>query len=387
MEKHYKYITYRESRKTYQVKILVAGKQVVRQAKTLDEALNIRADLFKRNRLDKSLLVDIANTIKPKIKAANNLTLFDMRNWYETCKKPYIELQTQRRYNNIIQNVVIPVLGTFYATIINRDTIQCLVQSLLDGRCTGNKIAISSIKIVVLLIKQYYDYLINDCHYNINNPCHDIKYPKQQVNRKEALTDDEVRRVINYIRQHNKGKYFLYKLYFETGCRRGELLGLTWRYVDFKASKITIQRTLINNPYTYGYELKDTPKNRNSVRDIYINDDDIRHLKFLYEYAKYKDKDFSLDSIVFLNAERKPYCPKKISQTFKQAAIAVGINKNVSLHSTRHTFATRMIDAAVPIPTIQLLGGWGKPDTLLRIYAHADALKAREAIKRVGWQL
>lgn len=88
----------------------------------------------------------------------------------------------------------------------------------------------------------------------------------------------------------------------------------------------------------------------------------------MYDYTKFHDKNFGLDSLVFLNKLRRQNCPKKITEYFKTAIRAVEIEKNVSLHSTRHTFATQLITARVPIPVVQRLGGWGKPNTLLSIY-------------------
>lgn len=46
--------------------------------------------------------------------------------------------------------------------------------------------------------------------------------------------------------------------------------------------------------------------------------------------------------------------------------------KRLSLHSTRHTVATKLVNANVPIPSIQAIGGWASPDTILHNYAHQD---------------
>jgi len=172
-------------------------------------------------------------------------------------------------------------------------------------------------------------------------------------------------------------------MYFETGCRRGELLGLTWRYVDFKNQTIQIQCTLVNNPYTYGWDIKSTPKTAASERIVNISRENMEYLRFLYEEAKKYDQIFSIDSFVFLNKVNKPYCPKKVSETFKLACKAVGITKNISLHSTRHTFATKMLNNNIPIPIVQRIGGWGKATTLLNVYGHSDDNEAKAAMEKV----
>lgn len=54
----------------------------------------------------------------------------------------------------------------------------------------------------------------------------------------------------------------------------------------------------------------------------------------------------------------------------------------ITFHSaTRKTGATRLVvDLGVPIPVAQQLGGWLRPDTLLRIYADANSDDLADAV-------
>jgi integrase len=391
----YKYITFRENRNVYQVKITLKygseSKIITRTTKTLPEALKARADLFTLYRLDKNLLVDIHEARCGKQRGtkativSETLLKDDITKWYEIQKKPYIELQTQNRYNTIISKVIVPIIGNLNVRNVTRSIIQQTVIALTqNGRNDGVKkgLAVSSCRIVVLLIKQYYDYLI-DTGLDIKNPCYKIKYPKTPPQRRESLTGEEVDKVLNYIKVRSPQKHFLFTMYFATGCRRGELLALPWRYVDFDRHTITIQNTIVYNPNNGRWVIKLYPKNPNSIRTIYVSDENMAQLKKMHDYAKTHDKNFGVDSLVFLNKLRQPNCPKKITVYFKTAVRAVGIEKNVSLHSTRHTFATKLINAKVPIPVVQRLGGWGKPNTLLSIYAHSDVKAELEAMQKV----
>ena len=79
MIKH-KYITYREARGIYQIKITVKvpgdngeviSKQIVKQTKTLDAAIQIRDDLIRLYRLDVDLL--LTTTKKAMVSCKMNL--------------------------------------------------------------------------------------------------------------------------------------------------------------------------------------------------------------------------------------------------------------------------------------------------------------------------
>src|SRR5262249_40740815 len=68
----------------------------------------------------------------------------------------------------------------------------------------------------------------------------------------------------------------------------------------------------------------------------------------------------------------KPYDMATPGQILKKLCRKVGIEKRVSMHSLRHSFATHLLEAGVNIRIIQLLLGHGSIRTTA-LYTHISA--------------
>jgi site-specific recombinase XerD len=55
----------------------------------------------------------------------------------------------------------------------------------------------------------------------------------------------------------------------------------------------------------------------------------------------------------------------------------------VSLHTLRHTFASRLVEAGVDLRTVQELGGWSDLSMVQR-YAHVGPSQKTEAVRLIG---
>ena len=72
-----------------------------------------------------------------------------------------------------------------------------------------------------------------------------------------------------------------------------------------------------------------------------------------------------------------PITTKQIYRAVRDTADAVGIEKRVSPHTLRHSFATHMLEQGVDIRLIQVALGHSKLDTTAR-YAHVASKVLRE---------
>ena len=74
-----------------------------------------------------------------------------------------------------------------------------------------------------------------------------------------------------------------------------------------------------------------------------------------------------------------PITPRQLNRAIHDAALAAGIDKRVSMHTLRHSFATHLLEQKVDIRVIQVLLGHKKLDTTA-LYAQVATDLLREVI-------
>lgn len=395
MIKH-KYITYREDRDVYQVKITLKyggeRKIITRTTKNLTEALKARDELFALYRLDKNLLVDIheANKTNSPIKKkqiTESLLLEKLLcKWYETKKRPFLEKQSIVNYDNIVYDRLIPVFGKLNVNQVTQDMVQNYVNGLQE---TGNVLTLKpkglspkTVKNIVTVLHDFFESIV-DVDLITKNPCRKLQYKKYLSEEKEPFTLNEIEKILSIVKRENYIRYLLFKLYFETGCRRAELLGLPWKNVDLQNGTIYIKQTLIRE-FDKSQSIKPYPKTGiKGIRTLPISKKMIFSLGLLKQGQQSNTKNFSDETLVF--HEDGSWCMilNTITSYFKYALKKAGINRKVSLHTTRHTVSSNLINAGVPIPIVQEIGGWSTPNTLLAVYAHSDKVKKCEAMQKI----
>ncbi len=209
-------------------------------------------------------------------------------------------------------------------------------------------------------------------------------------NKKEALTDDEEKRLLNFLCKDK-----CYKKYYDeviillrTGMRISEMCGLTLQDIDFKNRKINIDHQLIR---TKKMEyIIETQKTKSSIRQIPMTDEVYRTLKNTINNRKvinYIEIDGKRD-FLFIDKLGKPKVASHYQEMFRQ--ITNKFNKlnnektiQVTPHILRHTFCTKMAHLGMNPKTLQFIMGHSDISITLNLYTHAsfdNALQERDLI-------
>lgn len=190
----------------------------------------------------------------------------------------------------------------------------------------------------------------------------DVVVPKNsQKEPLEILTWKELGRIFHFLRhrkrQYNQDWLLFFRLLYVLGCRVGELQALKWTDIDWVQHDVHIQRTVSgqnNNTIT-------PPKTAAGDRFVpVLSDSTFKLLRRAYE--KTNDK----NGYVFgSRGSGKPV----LYGTLYRIWLMCKIPKKI--HCFRHTRASDLISAGLPIPEVSRMLGHASPSVTLSIYAHA----------------
>jgi integrase len=145
-----------------------------------------------------------------------------------------------------------------------------------------------------------------------------------------------------------------------TGLRQSELLGLRWRDVDWPA-----QRIRVRNAYVRGEHSREGKSDLSTRCSVPIADRLAEGLLAWHDRSTF----VADDDLVFAHPLLgTPVDRTKITRRFQQACAAAGVPV-IAFHDLRHTFATRLAAAGVPLRVIQEFLGHADLKTT-QIYAH-----------------
>lgn len=380
MEKH-KYITYRESRNVYQIKLTVpvqvdgkiVRKPITRQAKTLDDALEIRANLLRLNRLNPAILLDKPIKEKEeKISIAPENFRAAFERWFDENIKPTAKVNTIGNYHATML-LFFPIIGSMKISKLTNNMLQDIFTAVQTKRKFSYNYMIAHLN----RIRRLYSWCIENKWYTEDNPCNGIKIKKTDTTPKRAMTTLEVRNFFAKAREYDGDWYLLFLLYKDTGARRGEIAGLRWIDVDFSNRCIHI-RSSLKYDYLNHTQILGSPKTKSSIRSIPISDKMIFALQMRKRLGHYGDKRY-----VFAGQDGQSLRLTFISDMFARIRDAAGLDKHLSLHCFRHTLASNLLMSGIDIPTVQRIGGWATHDVLMSTYAHSSNDAARKALEKV----
>ena len=211
------------------------------------------------------------------------------------------------------------------------------------------------------------------------NVANRVEPPKVPKHESPYLDDKQAKELIKLLNNQPIQYKTAIILLIYTGLRRGELLGLEWKDIDYVNKTLNIVRT---STYVNGKGMitKDT-KNSSSTRIIDLSDSAIILLKNYQKWQsirclKMGDQWHDTDRL-FTQYNGLLMDANTIGKWFKQFINTTDLPK-VTLHSLRHTNATLMIATGADIRSVSGRLGHSNTSTTLNIYSHFIESRNRE---------
>ena len=205
-------------------------------------------------------------------------------------------------------------------------------------------------------IRAFYDYLLLEKHIK-QNPTEFIEFPRLSRKLPSVLSVQEIESILAMIDLSKEGGFrnkVSLELLFACGLRVSELINLKIGDVSFTEEWILVTGK--------GNKQRLIPVSTNALDLIVIYLETIR----LKQTPKPKDKE-----ILFLNRRGGRLTRVFIFTMLRDLAKKAGINKNISPHTFRHSFATGLVSNGADLRAVQNMLGH-ESITTTEIYAHLD---------------
>lgn len=305
--------------------------------------------------------------------------------WMEKYKKK-LKPSTKTSYYNNIRIHIDPAIGGMRLSKVQTGNIQHLLdEAYADGK---NSVSLF-IKIYNVLHGAMQQAVKNKML--LTNPCEGVVFPEETAKEKDSFTREEQSRFVEALQGEQYRALFL--TYLFTGARLGELPALTWKDIDFENRYIDINKKsiVIHNYYAEegnktSVQVQNYCKSRSSIRKIYITKNLLEVLKEHQEQQKKQcmelGKEWTEEELVYPTSVGTILHPRNIQTMFqrirKQANISHG-----SMHTLRHTYATRCFEADIDIKVISKQLGHKSVKTTYDTYIHVIQTKALDEIEKL----
>jgi integrase len=247
-----------------------------------------------------------------------------------------------------------PVVGSKPLAAISQMELERIKKNLSDqGRSPA------TIRYALAVIRQVFNYGRRNGLYKGDTPTSAVKFPKSDNRRMRFLSPPEAKKLLDALKGINRTVYEMAMLSLDSGLRRGEIFSLTWADVDLHQGHLLI---------------KDTKGQVNRHAFLTKRTAAMLTVKEAGEPA----------SLVFPGPDNTRI--KSISRHFNAAVTSLDLNRGIEdrrqrvvFHSLRHTFASWIAEAGVPLAVIRDRLGH-KDFTMLSRYTHVADRVARDTV-------
>jgi integrase len=288
--------------------------------------------------------------------------------WERDWATANVGLKTLERYKQLLRLYVRPYLGATRLQKLQAVHLNELYSTLLrSGGQDGRPLSARSVQHVHRVTHRALGHAVTWglVSQNAASRVTPPPVPDQEI---KILTEEQIGAVL----RHLQGRTLrpIVSVSLGTGARRGEVLALRWKDIDFHKGTLRIERSLEETKGSLRFK---APKTKHGRRTVAISRWLMAELKS--HRARQDERRLALgvgrsqdDSLVFPRWDGQPRSPSRFSQDFASAMDALKID--CTLHGLRHTHVSQLIASGLDVLTISRRIGHASPAITLNVYSH-----------------
>ncbi len=290
--------------------------------------------------------------------------------WKED-KKQYVKKSSYSAYMLLIENHLLPTFG--HQVEIKEAEVQEFVFRKLDEGLSPK-----TIKDILIVLKMILKFGMKNKVFEYQQ--FDIQFPTERVSQKiDVLSKANQKKIMSYLQEHFTFKNLGIYICLSAGIRIGEVCALTWEDIDTDTGIISIRKTIqriyvVDGDVRHTELILDTPKTKNSIREIPMNRDLLKVLKPIKKVVN--------NSYFVLTNEPNPTEPRTYRNYYKKLMRKLDM-PDLKFHGLRHSFATRCIESNCDYKTVSVILGHSNISTTLNLYVHPNIEQKKKCIEQM----
>lgn len=254
----------------------------------------------------------------------------------------------------------------------------------------------STIKLFHSMLLPCFELAVNDDMIRKNPAKNCLEEYKGGAKEKTALTLQEQTELLHFVSESNVYNTYepIIRYMLGTGCRIGEVIGITWNDIDMKSREISINHQMIYKKDKDGKTVFHISKTKTEAgnRKIPMTPEVYDALCKQRRYNLYMGipRNYIVDNysnFIFTTKSGKPIAPNGFNNAMKNIVEAYNKREvrnaeyekrqpillpHISAHTFRHTACTRMAEAGIQPKTLQYILGHSDMSITMNVYTHAQ---------------
>ena len=287
---------------------------------------------------------------------------------YQQVELPSKAFSTQEGYKNYLDLHVLPKWGRYRLSGIKAVEVEVWLRGLKTVK--GKPASPGTRTKIRNLMSALFSHAIR-YEWASRNPISSVRTSSKRQHTPEILTTEEFQALIPELPQRAR---VMVLLAGSTGLRRGEIIALRWRSIDFKSCQADVQHSIWRN-------VEGEAKTEISRKPVPLPPFVVDELKQWREVSLYKSEDDFVFPSVQKNGGQAISPDSILKREIRPALQRIGVNKQVGYHTFRHTLATLLGSLHVNVKTTQELLRHANSRITMEIYQQAVSEEKRAAQK------